>query len=151
MRKIPLLTNANRRWPKAGGLFLPPCFSVRKIGGWPKAGGFEIFFAKKNFNRLYKNQTKSTFNATIFLQKLQPAHCTNQAKRRITATPVAFLLFAKMQPPRPSATPLFAFANRGVGTPRFRFAETTPLFFLRKNRGDSCISLFITNLTVFLS
>jgi hypothetical protein len=79
--EIPLLTNA--------------------IGGSrvaDEAGGLK-FFCKKNFNRLC---TKIKLKEKI----LQRVHYTNQTKSIITATPVAFLLFAKMQTPRPSATPL---------------------------------------------
>jgi hypothetical protein len=84
------------------------------------------FFLQKNFNRLC-TKTKPKEHS------LQHAYYTNQTKRRITAIPVAFLLFAKMQTPRPSATPLFFYRKTGgQKTPGLR---PPPLFFLQKKKG----------------
>jgi hypothetical protein len=61
----------------------------------------------------YKNRKQLIVRIKLRGESLQPVHCTNQAKKIITAFPVAFLLFAKMQTPRPSATPLFFYRKTG--------------------------------------
>jgi hypothetical protein len=49
----------------------------------------------------------------------------NQVKRIITAFPVAFLLFAKMQTPRfsPRLTSPLSLRDKGVGTPPYFSTE----------------------------
>jgi hypothetical protein len=75
----------------------------------------EIFLQKKT-------QPDHPARTKLKAKSLQPAHCANQAKKIITATPVAFLLFAKMQTPRFSLclTSPLSLRDRGVPAPLLR-------------------------------
>jgi hypothetical protein len=138
----------------------PPCCECNR-GVAVKPGGLK-FFCKKKFQRfvqepkhkqnltqhsLYRNHTQNTFIATSSLhkpkqQKPQPAHYANQAQRIITSFPVAFLLFAKMQTPRPSATPLFFLRkNRGAGTPPVLSSIKPPPYLHSQTGGSRGVSI----------